>query len=239
MAKEVKTANSFKALKGMMGELEKGPSKSVASSSSTNKEPNAPRERTRIIPDRVPGVVKKKIKVVKERDGVTVGQRVRLMDTNDSGTVVGFIDGGIIAEIDGLEMNLFEGEYIIADYKEDNLLRNSISAKVKKSDSRPKQSEKNPANDVMIVDLHMEKIPEEEKIPWAENLECQLEYFRRIMRANFNRKGKKIVFIHGVGDGILKQALRKDLDELFALHCTYAPASSEMFGLGATMVTMR
>jgi len=238
MAKDMKTANSFKALKGMMGELEKGPSK-VSSSNSSKKEPNTPRNRTRIIPDKVPGTAKKKEKVVKERDGIAVGQRVRLMDTSDSGVVVGFTKDGIIADIDGLEMTLYEGEYIIADYKEDNLLRNSVSVKAKKTDSKPKQSEKNPANDVMVIDLHMEKIPEEEKIPWAENLECQLEYFRRIMRANFNRKGKKIVFIHGVGDGVLKQALRKDLDELFALHCTYAPASSEMFGLGATMVTMK
>ena len=31
----------------------------------------------------------------------------------------------------------------------------------------------------------------------------------------------KICFIHGVGDGILKAALRRELDEVLALRCSY------------------
>ena len=30
-----------------------------------------------------------------------------------------------------------------------------------------------------------------------------------------------ITFIHGIGDGILKAALRKELDEVLALRCSY------------------
>ena len=32
----------------------------------------------------------------------------------------------------------------------------------------------------------------------------------------------KITFIHGIGDGILKAAIRKELDEVLALRCTYS-----------------
>ena len=30
-----------------------------------------------------------------------------------------------------------------------------------------------------------------------------------------------ITFIHGIGDGILKAALRKELDEVLGLRCSY------------------
>ncbi len=49
-----------------------------------------------------------------------------------------------------------------------------------------------------------------------------------------NQPRKRIVFIHGLGDGILAQAIRKELDEVFALSCSYT------FGpMGATNVTIR
>ena len=31
----------------------------------------------------------------------------------------------------------------------------------------------------------------------------------------------KITFIHGIGDGILKAAIRKELDEVLTLRCSY------------------
>ena len=68
---------------------------------------------------------------------------------------------------------------------------------------------------------------------WAA-LEFQMNYFRQVLRQNLRHKGKRIVFIHGVGDGILAQAVRKELDEVFALSCSYT------FGpMGATNVTIR
>ena len=45
---------------------------------------------------------------------------------------------------------------------------------------------------------------------------------------------KRITFIHGVGDGVLASTIRKELDEVFAVSCTYT------FGpMGATHVTVR
>lgn len=35
-------------------------------------------------------------------------------------------------------------------------------------------------------------------------------------------RGMKICFIHGIGDGILKAAIRKELDEALALRCSYS-----------------
>jgi hypothetical protein len=49
-----------------------------------------------------------------------------------------------------------------------------------------------------------------------------LETFRKTVRENLSHRGMKISFIHGVGDGILKAAIRKELDEVLALRCSYS-----------------
>ena len=53
-----------------------------------------------------------------------------------------------------------------------------------------------------------------------------------------NKKGQKIVFIHGKGDGVLRRAI---LDELKRKYKNYPSqdASFREYGFGATMVTIR
>ncbi len=47
-------------------------------------------------------------------------------------------------------------------------------------------------------------------------------------------KDLRIIFIHGVGDGTLASAISKELDEVFALSCTYTSDP-----MGITNVTIR
>ena len=59
-----------------------------------------------------------------------------------------------------------------------------------------------------------------------------MDTFRKIVRINISHKGRTITFIHGIGDGILKAAIRKELDEVLALRCSYCvgdPASFSFF----------
>ena len=44
----------------------------------------------------------------------------------------------------------------------------------------------------------------------------------------------KITFIHGIGDGILKAAIRKELDEVLTLRCSYSVGDPAV-----TVVTIR
>ena len=44
----------------------------------------------------------------------------------------------------------------------------------------------------------------------------------KVIRENMSHRGMKITFVHGIGDGILKAAIRKDLDEILALRCSYS-----------------
>ena len=61
-----------------------------------------------------------------------------------------------------------------------------------------------------------------------------MNYFRQVLRKNLKHRGMRITFIHGVGDGVLASAIRKELGEVCAVSCSYT------FGpMGATNVTIR
>ena len=166
-------------------------------------------------------------------EGLFMGQKVRMMDTNDTATLIGFDKDFYELELDGLTIRAVRSEFIPINPEEDRQLRSAIpSRSAKKPADEPLPSE-DPLSD-LTVDLHIERIPGSDGIPEWAALEFQMNYFRQVLRQNLRHKGKRIVFIHGVGDGILAQAVRKELDEVFALSCSYT------FGpMGATNVTIR
>lgn len=69
-------------------------------------------------------------------------------------------------------------------------------------------------------------------------LEYQLDVVRKTLDAYRDKKGQKIVFIHGKGEGVLRNALLK---ELKTKHPAYLvqDASFKEYGFGATMVVIR
>ena len=69
-------------------------------------------------------------------------------------------------------------------------------------------------------------------------LNTQLTEFRIIMDRNLRNKGQRIVFIHGKGEGVLREALIKELRHRYRT-CTYEDADFQRYGYGATMVTIR
>ncbi len=165
--------------------------------------------------------------------GLLKGQKVRMMDTNDTATIVGFGKDFYELELDGLTIRAVRNEFIPINPEEDRKLRSAVTSRSsKKSVEEPLRIE-DPLSD-LTVDLHIERIPGSDGIPEWAALDFQMNYFRQVLRQNLKHKGKRIVFIHGVGDGILAQAIRKELDEVFALSCSFT------FGpMGATNVTIR
>ena len=191
-------------------------------------------------PEKADGTVPRKRTVVlksKEEEharneGLVKGQRVRMMDTNDTATIVGFGKDYYELDLDGMTIRAVRSEFIPVDPDEDRKLRAAIPGKRTKVVEEPLHWEDPMAE--LTVDLHIEGIPGSDGIPEWAALEYQMDYFRQILRKNLKYKGKRIVFIHGVGDGVLASAIRKELDEVFALSCSYT------FGpMGATNVTIR
>ncbi len=69
-------------------------------------------------------------------------------------------------------------------------------------------------------------------------LEYQLEVFRKTMEEYKLRKGQKIIFIHGKGDGILRQRILWELQTKYKRH-HHQDASFKQYGYGATLVTIK
>ena len=86
------------------------------------------------------------------------------------------------------------------------------------------------------VDLHInELIDYSEGMSNSEILQIQLDRFHFVIEQNKKNKGKKIVFIHGVGNGVLKNEIRKLLERKYK-GLNYQDASFREYGFGATMV---
>ena len=165
-------------------------------------------------------------------EGLVMGQKVRMMDTNDTATIIGFGKGYYELELDGLPIRAVRSEFIPIDPEEDKKLRASIPSRMKKQEDSIEFQEDTTGD--LTVDLHIERIPGNEGIPEWAALEFQMNYFRKVLRKNLKHRGRRIVFIHGVGDGTLATAIRKELDEVYAISCSYT------FGpMGVTNVSIR
>lgn len=85
------------------------------------------------------------------------------------------------------------------------------------------------------VDLHIEELTEDEsKMQAFEKFNIQMEHFRKCLDEAIKRNLDKIVFIHGVGQGVLKKSIEDELNKYSFVH--YFPASMQKYGVGATEV---
>ena len=98
------------------------------------------------------------------------------------------------------------------------------------------KSEKATQSQIVEVDLHIHELLDDFRgLSNSEMLEIQMRKFREELD-NAMRKGiKKIVFIHGVGAGVLKLEIRKELDRM-KKKLDYQDASFKEYGYGATLV---
>lgn len=91
----------------------------------------------------------------------------------------------------------------------------------------------------LVVDLHAHELLETTSgMSNTDILNYQLDVFRKTMQDNLKEKGKKIIFIHGKGEGVLRAALINELRYRFK-PCTYQDASFQEYGFGATQVNIR
>lgn len=105
-----------------------------------------------------------------------------------------------------------------------------------KQESKNKKPEKNTNTDLREIDLHIHELVENSgELSNHKKLEIQLNYFKEELNVAMEEGIKKIVFIHGVGNGRLKFEILKLLDEQY-MHLKYQDASFREYGYGATMI---
>lgn len=117
-------------------------------------------------------------------------------------------------------------------------LKSKVRADKRKTRPTLKQSVAKRNGDVIVVDLHIDELLDTTRgLGPAEILNYQVDTFRRVMDENAKAKGQKIVFIHGKGEGVLRNALLKELTHRYKGN-DVQDASFAEYGYGATQVTI-
>ncbi|MDR2118757.1 MAG: DUF2027 domain-containing protein [Tannerellaceae bacterium] len=149
-----------------------------------------------------------------------------------------------------VENDFFEDDALIfpvvrADVPERELLVSGadlLEAMLPKPKPAPKPSRparKKEADSIPEIDLHIDRLLDTTAgMTPADILQYQLDKFREALAEYAGRKGQRIVFIHGKGDGVLRSAIERELKTRYKPY-SYQDASFREYGFGATMVTIR
>ena len=96
-----------------------------------------------------------------------------------------------------------------------------------------------PKNEPVEIDLHINALLDNTHgMSNADMLQYQIDKFHSVMREYAKRRGQKIIFIHGKGEGVLRAAIEKELKTHYR-SCYFQDASFQQYGFGATQVTIR
>lgn len=91
---------------------------------------------------------------------------------------------------------------------------------------------------IVVVDLHIEELLDVTTgMSATDMLNYQLNKFRETLAQFSAKKGQRIVFIHGKGEGVLRRAIINDLKYRYKKY-QYQDASFQEYGYGATQVTI-
>lgn len=118
-------------------------------------------------------------------------------------------------------------------------LQQALMQKKTEDKTKPQPIVKQPRkNDIIEVDLHINELLDNTTgMSNSEMLDYQLDVFRKTLEEYKAKKGQRIVFIHGKGDGVLRNALLKELKSKYKTYSSQ-DASFREYGFGATMVTI-
>jgi len=175
-----------------------------------------------------------------------IGDEVTVLDDSFSGRVKGFKAGKIVIETkEGFELSFDETELIKTNTNDlkSFFSSQSVSSVLREKEEPKKRSfvkEKKSRKDefVLEVDLHIEKlVPNKRGMSNYDILTLQAETAKRQLEFAIKNRMQKVVFIHGVGEGILKA----ELDFLFGRYegIDFRDADYQKYGLGATEVYIK
>ena len=110
------------------------------------------------------------------------------------------------------------------------------NARDKKKESRGQEAKT--ADSTLEVDLHIDKLLDSTAgLSNADMLLAQMNEFHRVMDENVKRPGRRIVVIHGKGNGVLRKSIIQELKYRYK-NCTWQDASFREYGYGATQITV-
>ena len=127
--------------------------------------------------------------------------------------------------------------FVEADELKEALLKKT------REDSRPARTpqpaRKQKADNTIEVDLHIHELLDNTNgMSNSDMLNYQLDVFRKTMDEYRSKKNQRLVFIHGKGEGVLRNALLKELKSKYG-SCVSQDASFREYGFGALLVIIK
>jgi DNA-nicking Smr family endonuclease len=128
--------------------------------------------------------------------------------------------------------------YLVTDHQAGMVAANDAleEKRRKRPGIRPGKTPKKPEDaSVAEVDLHLHELVEDEtRLGQDEKLRYQLAFFERRLEAAIRDGKKKLIVIHGVGEGVLREEVRKVLQ--YYENVRFHDADMRRYGAGATEV---
>jgi len=171
-----------------------------------------------------------------------------MLSKGDKVAVIDDAIDGIVVETNGNEVTIETSDGFNLIFKSNQLIRNEgsmsfnfnknqiISEKeVAKPNYSNKEKKSKKENPIPEFDLHIEKLVKSYKaMSNYEILTLQSETVKKHIEFAIRNRIPKIVFIHGVGDGVLKS----EIDFMLGRYdnITFQDANYQKYGLGATEI---
>lgn len=183
-----------------------------------------------------------------------IGDKVRFLNSDGHGIITKMLD----LERVELENNYgFLEEYKISelvperkqeDYQTENL---AFDQEIKSKLNSEKTNNKNfdlkrkfrhlesyGSKERVVLDLHIENLIDSHNgMSNSAILKIQMSHFKSFLNRSIDKRQRKIVVIHGVGEGVLRHEIRKELD-IYHPYFEYYDASYDDFGYGATEIRL-
>ncbi len=169
-----------------------------------------------------------------------IGDKVSVLDEDISGEIIAVSNDQVtILDLDGFEYQYAKSELVMEydDISNISISPQNISEKEqKKHKNTTKVKPKDRNLPPMEVDLHIHHlVPKTRGMDNYEMMNIQLETVRRKIGFAISKKIQRIVFIHGVGEGVLRYELHRILKE-YEGQLKYYDADYHKYGIGATEV---
>ena len=172
------------------------------------------------------------------------GDNVRLLDEPGQGIVISTNNNLVEVEIDGMVISFRKNQLVKVEF--DDLVSPNIeeAEKIAKDKLRSIEAKaklthlKAQKNVTYELDLHIQELLDRyEHMTNAQILEHQMSCCKRFLKEARQKKWRKVILIHGVGEGVLRAEIRHWLDKLE--YVVYHDAPYRTYGYGATEVLLR
>ena len=187
------------------------------------------------------------------------GDKVRFLNEVGGGVVIDvFPDGTATVEgEDGFDMKYKLKELMLVMSSEDemeaynnklpdlaSILAQDVDEKRQKAIqeqfdikySNARGTNQNRRGEHMVIDLHIHELVDDQSgLKDRTKLDIQLNHFERMMRIAGEQRVRRVVFIHGVGQGVLRHQIRSRL-EMYYPDCSVRDGNPREYGAGATEV---